>query len=119
MKITTEGIIKVLPFEEEYRTQLLQSLTTLDLDKKANVEQVLWDTYFAFYKMKFDENMKLELVNMSQNNLPVNDEFYARVTQKTEQDMLNEFVDTSVSVDLTDARTKIDQILQAKTPATN
>lgn len=119
MKITTEGIIKALPFDEAYRTELLQSLPTLDPDKKANVEQILWDTYFAFYKIKFDENMQLELGNMAQNNLPINDEFYARVTQKTEEDMLKEFVDTTISVDLTDARTKIDQILQEKTPVAN
>lgn len=119
MELTTKNIIKILPFDKEFKESLINSFDSLDADQKFSIERIVWDLYDGLYELRLQENIQLEMEAANDTDHPLNKEFYKRVKEKTEQDMLKEFVDTTISVDLTDARTKIDQILQEKTPVAN
>lgn len=111
MKISTEGIIKVLPFDPTFREHLLLAIPMLSPDKKSEVEQVLWDTYFAIYKMKFDENMQAELAASVKGAEPFDESIYERVTIKTEKDMMDELVNETIALDLEAAKVKLEVVM--------
>lgn len=119
MELTTKNIIKILPFDNEFKESLMGSFDNLDPDQKFSIERVIWDLYDGLYELKLQENIRLEMEKSNDKDNPLTKGFYKKVKEKTEQDLLSEFVDTTISVDLSDARSKIDQILQKKSPATH
>ena len=119
MELTTKNIIKILPFGNEFKDNLLATFDSLDSDQKFSIERIVWDLYDALYELRLQKNIQLEMQGSNDIDHPLNKELYKRVKEKTEQEMMNESIDTTVSVDLTQARSQIDQIIQGNKPATN
>ena len=69
MKINTTDIIKFMPFEDNFKTDLIKNFDTLDPNKKFALEQVIWDAYEAIYKLRLEENIRLALLDAKNSNV--------------------------------------------------
>ncbi|GIW62166.1 MAG: hypothetical protein KatS3mg089_1018 [Patescibacteria group bacterium] len=114
MDFTTKTIIKILPFEREFKEQLLLAFDTMDPDRKITVERAVWDLYDAIYELKLQENINIALQNALVNKEKLDSEFYKRVKKKTEMELLSSTATTVMQSDLTQAREKLEQLLQEK-----
>ncbi|QQG40745.1 MAG: hypothetical protein HYV37_00230 [Candidatus Levyibacteriota bacterium] len=112
MKITTKSIIKALPFEEQFRLDLINKLDSLSADQKFTIEQILWDAYFSLYDLKMDTNLKLALERAKNNEETLDKDFYKRVEAQTEKEMENQAVEATERVDLTAARKAMELIVK-------
>jgi hypothetical protein len=111
----TKDIIKVLPFDETFKQDLLSRYDTLDPDEKYNIDSILWDAYDAFYALKLDENLLLALNRAKEGNEQLDETFYQRIRQQTEQEMQKEEVTIATNVDLSDTRNKLQQLISPQT----
>lgn len=116
MKITTKDIIKILPFEEQFKKNLLDQFDQFDPDQKFTIEQVIWDTYDGFYRLKLEENIELALLAAKENKEKLDEQFYARVRELTERDIQTNLSSGAALADLTSTREKLQQIIN-KTPS--
>lgn len=119
MELTTKSIIKMLPFDKEFKEGLMNSFDSLDSDQRFSIERVIWDLYDGLYELKLQENIRLEMEKSNDTDHPLDKDFYKRVKEKTEKEVLNEFVDNTISVDLSQARAQIDLILNGTRSAAN
>jgi hypothetical protein len=85
-KVTLTSIIKMLPLEESIK-RLLKNFETLDADRKYDIERALWDTYYALYELKHEENLKKALILVGEDQEKLNSEFGKRALEQTDKDM--------------------------------
>ncbi len=109
---TTQDIIKVLPFKEEFRDNLLEKFDSLSDDQRFAIERIVWELYDAIYEARLDENMQLAFDKAKRNEEKLDHEFYSRVRKQTEQQLQKDFSKTETAVELSDAREELNKILQ-------
>jgi len=119
MELNTKNIIKILPFDNDFKDNLLKSFDGFDPDQKFSIERIVWGLYDALYELKLQQNIQHEMQASNDTDHPLDKDFYKRVKEKTEKEMFSESVDTSISVDLSHARSQIDQIIQGSKPEAN
>ncbi|OGD83174.1 hypothetical protein A2165_04525 [Candidatus Curtissbacteria bacterium RBG_13_40_7] len=107
----------MLPFEKNFQAKLIADFATLDPDKKFELEQLLWDTYEAIYKLKLEENLRLALSRVKETKEKLDEDFYSRVKQQTEHDMEVDFAKITASSDIAQVRTKLDLLLKDQSPS--
>ncbi|MBI4079168.1 MAG: hypothetical protein HY429_02630 [Candidatus Levybacteria bacterium] len=112
MQLTTKTIIKVLPLSDELKKTLLDNYDTLLPNQKFLVEDVAWNTYYALYKLRLQENMELALMRAQKNQEKLDDTFYQRVEQQTEKEMQSESLEKTETVDLSAARKAMEVIVK-------
>lgn len=111
MQLTTENIIKFLPFEEAFKNELLSRLDTLPLERKAALERLLWDSYYAIYELKLQENLQIALEESRNGKGNLDKEFYKRVVEKTNKKMEQEATQLTTQVDLAQTREELKEII--------
>lgn len=111
MKLRAKDIIKILPFEESLKTQLLDEFDTMDPDRKDDIVNIVWRTYNALYELKLEENIQLALQRAESDQESLDEDFYKRVREQTERELLTEETQKTASVDLKDTREELQKIL--------
>ena len=76
--MTTKDIVKILSFDEDFKTTLLNQLDSLSPDQKFTIEQLLWKTYASAYRLRLDQNLELALLRAGDNREPLDRDFYKR-----------------------------------------
>lgn len=114
MKITTLDIIKMLPFEKNFQVKLLEQFDKLTPDQKFALEQILWDTYEAIYKLKLQENLQLALFRAKKKQEKLDKDLYARAKQQTEKQMETDFLKNITGFEVSHTRAKLESIMKEK-----
>lgn len=109
---TTQDIIKLLPFQDSFKDELLGKWDTLTPDQKFAMERLVWDLYDAIYQAHLDEQMQIAFDKAKQNQEKLDHEFYEKVRKETELKLQKELSQTETAVDLSDTREELQKILQ-------
>lgn len=112
MQLTTANIIKVLPFEESFKHELLQELPVLSKGQVFTLDGILRNTFYALYDARLQENMQIALDKVAHNQEKLGEDFYARVQQQTMEELEEAGRDKIDSADLEAARRAMEQIVQ-------
>lgn len=112
MKLTTKDIIKILPFEESYRDDLLQNFDSLGPDAKFNVEQALWVALNTYEELMHKRNTMLALQRVRDGQEDIDKDFYIRIAQKTYKDIEEFERGSKESTDLAEARKAMELIVR-------
>lgn len=112
MKMTTQNIIKMLPFQKEFQIKLIEQFDQLTADQKFALEQILWDTYEAIYKLKLQENLQLALLRAKNKQEKLDKDLYARAKKQTEKQMETDFVKNATDFDVSHTRAKLESIIK-------
>lgn len=110
--MTTKDIIKILPFEEQFKNDLLGRFDGLSPDQKFTLEQILWETYAVYYDLKLEENIQLALQRAKDNQEPLNNDFYKKVREQTDKALQEETSQQASEKDLEAARVAMQKIVQ-------
>lgn len=113
MKITALDIIKFLPLEENFKSNLLTSFDKLNPDQKFAMEQLVWDAYEGLYKLKLEENIKLALLDAKDSSVKMDENFYVNMKIKTEKQMETEFSKDNTDTDILQIRAKLEAIMKS------
>ena len=113
--ITTLDILKILPFEKEFKDNLLDNFEKLTLDQQNAMEDIIWETYDALCKMKLEENLELAFQRAKNNQEKLDEDFYARIKEQTEKEIMENFNTSLDSAELTDAREELEKIMKQNT----
>lgn len=111
MKITTIDIIKVLPFEDQYKNDLLTKFDSMAPVQKGAIEQLLWDALSAMYRLKFEQNMQLAFAKAADGKEKLDKDLHKRVKEQTEREMEHEFFEKSSVKELSMVRNKLQQLI--------
>ena len=111
---TTQDLIKVLPFDKEFKKELLENYETLDPDKKFNIQVMLWDTYDGLFDLKLEKNLTIAYEEAKNNQEKLDSELYQRVRDLTEDEMNRLTEEDIKALDLDVARDKLKAILYDK-----
>lgn len=112
MELTTKDIIKILPFEEAFKRDLLDRYDNLAPDERYTVEQLLWDLYDEIYTLKLQGKIEAALEPGSTSKFPLDDEFYRNVKQEVDEEMMSESTKLVETVDLQAARDKLQSLIK-------
>ena len=111
--MTTKEIIKILPFDMEFKTKLLAEYDTLDEYAKGDLVDVLWSGYCTYYQLKLNENIQKGLL-ISQDDQPeeaLDGTFYQRMIVKTEKEIQDNLTKSGADVDLSATREELEKII--------
>jgi hypothetical protein len=111
----TLDIIKLLPFEEKFKEDLLASFDKLTDDQRYSIENVIWEFYDALYEMRLKTNMEAAFERAKKKEEKLDHEFYLRIRKQTEQELMQEFSSTETAVDLSETREQLQEILKNNT----
>jgi transketolase len=109
---TTQDIIRIVPFQADFKSDLLGKYDTLTDDQRFAIERIVWDFYDALYEVRLQENMQVALERAKKNEEKLDHEFYNRVRAQTEKQLQEEFSKTETSIDLSGTREALAKILQ-------
>ena len=108
---TIQDIIKILPFKKEFKEDLLKNYDTLTDDQRFSIERIVFDLYDGLYEARLEENMQLAFEAAKKNEEKLDHEFYQRVRLQTEKQLQEEFSKTETTVDLSETRGELQEIL--------
>ncbi len=111
MKVTTESIIKMLPFEFEFKKNLLDSWDSMSSDQKLDMTETLWDAYSAVYDILFEKNMQEAFLKVTEGADSADSGLYDKVKNKTEEEIQHLDTEGSASVDLSNTREELEKLL--------
>jgi hypothetical protein len=111
MQLTTVHIINILPLDEEFKKKLSEKLPSLSDETRYEVVETLWDAYYALYEIKLQENTDKAFLRAANNQERLDKDFYKRVQEQTEKDMLEGTQETVTEVDLSETRQKLEEIV--------
>lgn len=109
MNVKTKDLIKILPFEESFRKNLLAKFDALPYGKKYEVIDLLWKSFDSWYSLKLDENIQLAL---SEGTESLDKDFYKRVKEKTDREIEEGAVKSVETADLEEARRAMEFIVK-------
>lgn len=112
MDITTKDIIKILPFDNQFKIDLLEIFDNLSDDQKYNVERILWTTYSALYKLKYQEKVRLAMVEVKNGQRGLDNNLGDKIEEEVEKEMQEEAQKSIEGTDLTAARKAMEQIVK-------
>ena len=112
MKITTQQIVNMLPFEAKDRLDILEMLEGNDPDKKFNIEQMLWDAYYAMLELKEEENFQKSMAKALKNEENLNKDLFPKIEKESEEELQKEVVEQSEKADLSEARAAMEKIIK-------
>lgn len=107
MKITTEEIIKMLPFDGTFKTKLLNELETYDLDRKSKTIELIWEAYDMMYEYVLQKNLGEQIELAKKGEFDLDKEFYKKAVKKTEDEIGKMFHQGSDQADLSAIRDKL------------
>lgn len=113
MNITTLDVIKILPFENGFKENLLSTYEALSEDQRYNIEQAVWDLYDALYELKLEENMDIALAEAKNNQEKLDPNFYKRVREVTRNEMASVSEEDLKKLNLQGARKKLAEIISS------
>src|SRR5579872_2526472 len=111
MKLTTLDIIKLLPFEENYKRSLIDAFDSLSEDQRYEVTELVWSTYGALYRIKYNANMEKALSEIADQRITLGNDFYKKIKEKTDQDMDKLESQQSTPINLDQTRQELQNIL--------
>ncbi len=114
MKLTTKGILQLLPVDGNLKKELLDNWDKMEPDQRANLEQLVWDTYRALYKLRLEEKLRLELAKLGRDEGTLEPALYSRLQEETDREMASENFSVSTSSELTSIREKLQTFLKDK-----
>lgn len=112
MKVTTDNIIRFLPLDKPFKDYLLENFSKFNPDQRFNIEQLLWNTFEALYKLKLEEIFELAFLRAKNNQEKLDEDFYKRVRQQTDKEFENDFLNTTTDTELSSVRQKLESFLK-------
>lgn len=109
--VTTEDIIKMLPFEEDFKNDLLANWDTLSEDQQYDITEIVWDLYSAMYEIQYETNMRVAMLRVQEGTEHFDEEFNKRIEEQTEKDMEEQFNKTVPAANLAETREALQDIL--------
>lgn len=114
MKITAKSIISILPFDEQFKQDLLKQYDAFTADDKFRVDRILWDAYLSYYDLKLEENTQLAFARAERNEEKLDENFYARVKEQTKKETEQTVVTETTHTGLEAARSELQELLDKK-----
>lgn len=112
MKITTKDIIKFLPLRAEFKNKLLEEFDTMELNRKFEIEQMLWDVYNSLFEIKVQEKLELLIEKAKNNEIPLDNTLYRKAEAEAEKEMEAGFFKEATDTDLSAVRTKLEALMK-------
>ena len=113
MKITTKTIINFLPIEADFKLHLLENYDKFPRDEQLRISDLVWSAFGEIYQMRIAENFEAGLKELSDKTKKPPDNYYKSVVEKTDQEIRAALTGASETVDLSEARKSMEQIVQA------
>lgn len=110
--MTVTDIIKVLPMDNDLRMRILDTYDSMDPSRKYAITRASWKAYMMLYDEKLNENLELQLHAVTEGKEHLGEDFYARVLQKTEDQMTKELSKSVEAVNLATARKAMEIIVR-------
>lgn len=116
LNLTIKDIVRTLPFDDAFKIYVLESIDTLDLEKKSSIERIMWDLYDLILTLKYEENVQiaLEVAQKAEIKPEINDAFYAAIRERTQQEMLKEHPEKNSYIDLALTRNRLQKVIGEK-----
>lgn len=105
--LTTEKIIKLLPFDPVFRDQLLKDLPDMDPDRRFQAGKIIWKAYYVLYEIKLQENIQNALFDAAGNPHIIDDDEYHQIEEDTEKQIIESGLQTATENELEDVREKL------------
>lgn len=108
---TAKDVIKVLPFSEAFKNELLAKYDLMDEDQQVAVLRAVWDLYDALYDVTLDENIKAAFERAKNDEEKLDEDFYMRVRKQTDQEFQKTIRETEATSELSSTRDELQKIL--------
>ncbi len=112
--MTTKEIIKILPINDALKRKLFEGYDTMPEAEKSVLVELLWDMYDALYQLLLEKNLALARVDLENNKRDINPDFFRAVEEQTLKDMQEEGTQEITDIDLSQAREKLEALVQEK-----
>lgn len=111
--ITALQILKALPLEEAYKTDILNRYPDkLRKNEKLALDELAWDVYDQFFKIELEKNIALGMEDIKSGKDTLGNNFMKRMRDATEKYMEN-WLNQKLEVDeLEQVRNKLKSIVQ-------
>ncbi len=110
---TTKDIVKILPLDEEFKKDLIDSYDNLSEDSKFNIGRMLWAAYKIIFGIKLEKNMAIAFEEAMENREKLDKNFYNRIRDLTMSEMDHVTAEEIQAMDLDITRDKLAEIIKA------
>jgi len=112
MDDTVKDLIKILPFDEAFKKDLLARYDRLIPDQRLRIDRIIWRIYDELFEARLAENIQLAFERAKKNEEKLDGTFYARIRKQTRQKMEKEYSEKEAKVDLSETREELAELLK-------
>jgi hypothetical protein len=112
--LTTKDIIKILPFDMEFKTQLYLNYDRLSDSQKCDVMDIIWNAYDAYYQLKLQWNLQVAAEkNLKGESKDMEDpDFFRNIAIQTEKEITEESGKETNEFDIVATRTALEDVMK-------
>lgn len=109
--MTTLDAIKLLPMDDEVKTQILNMYEYMEPAQRLSIETMAWEYYDMMLGQKLDANLDEQMDKVLKGEENLGKEYYAKAVKKTDIEMTKSLSSSATQTDLAAARKAMEQIM--------
>ncbi len=110
--ITTKAIINLLPFQSEFKLDLLEKFDTLSEEEQARTADIIWQAFYMVYDIKLKNNVDKIMTEADKNGEKFDPTFYKKAADRTDDEIRELLASSSQTLDLEEARKSMEMIIR-------
>lgn len=112
MALTTREILQLLPMDEDFRKELLETFDSASEEQQFRLSLVAWQQYYAYKNLKLKENIQVNLAKPATDTDAPGEDFFQKVEEKTEKELASETTTAESATKLDEVRKAMEQIVK-------
>lgn len=112
--MTTQDIIKILPFDMDFKTELFLRYDRLTEDQKCNIMDIIWRAYDAYFNLRLNWNLQVAMdKSLTEGNKSIEDpKFYQSIVEQTKKEIMESAGKETGKFDLSATRVALQDVMQ-------
>lgn len=112
MALTTREILQLLPMDEDFRKELLETFDSASEEQQFRLSLVAWQQYYAYKNLKLKENIQVNLAKPASDTDAPDEDFFKKVEEKTGKELTSETTTAASATKLDEVRKAMEKIVK-------
>jgi hypothetical protein len=116
-------LIKIAPFSDEIKKQLLERVSTIEDDEKFKLVQGCWGLIAESYRQKIDFEMQRVALQAVKDNKPLDKKVFLEIEEKYFKELVNKLGGVETQEEINEVRERltveVEKSLGTTTPTSN
>ena len=110
--LRTKELIKLIPFDRNFHEELYNRFDALSEDEKIAIEQIIWRTYMALFRLFLQQNLEIAMQEITDGDKELDSLKYAEIYEQTQKSFAQSLSQMADTQELSQAQEELGKIIK-------